>query len=207
MPKFKPLKMNLQCFSDPEFKPESETKETKQDEKPEVKTYDEEYVKALRTESAKYRTKAKDLETSSQTQQQELMNKVFQALGLEPDAEKNFDKLLSEAQTKAQDAEHRANERILNAEVKAQASQLGVKAEKLPYLLKLADISTVEFTDGEPNQEQIKAALDAVIKDFPEIVVQANPTPPRSGVAFNQGTQTENKPKSLGDALKAFYKV
>lgn len=205
MPKIKPLKMNLQCFSDPDSKGEDAAPE--QEQQHQAKTYDEEYVKALRAEAAKYRTKAKETETSTQQQQQELMQKVFTALGLEPDAEKNFDKLLVEAQTKAQEAEQRANQRILNAEVKAQASQLGVKAEKLPYLLKLADLSTVEFTDGEPNADQIKAALDAVIKDFPEIVAQANPTPPRSGVAFNQGTQTDNKAKSLVDALKAYYKV
>lgn len=202
----KRLKMNLQCFSDPNFKPETTPEPQPNNEPtPEVKTYDEDYVKALRAENAKYRTKAKEVETTTQQQQQELMNKVFAALGLEPDPDKNFDKLLSEAQSKAQEAERRANERILNAEVKAQASQLGVKTEKIPYLLKLADLSAVEFNQGEPNQEQIKAALEAVTKDFPEIV--GTTAPPRGGVSFNQGAPQETKPKTLGDALKAHFKL
>jgi hypothetical protein len=168
---------------------------------PQGKTYDEDYVKSLRAEAAKYRTKAKELETSSKQAQQELMNKVFAALGLEPDPNKEFDKLLTEAQTKAQQAEARANERILQAEAKAQAAALGVKAERLPYLLKLADLSGVEFGEnGEPNGEQIKAALNAVISDFPELVSQ--PTPARGGVPFNQPPQPNDLQSQLEKAIR-----
>lgn len=194
----KPLKLNLQMFSEPngeEAAPDQETTE-----QPQAKTYDEEYVKGLRAEAAKYRTKAKEVETSTQQQQQELMQKVFTALGLEPDAEKNFDKLLAESQTKAQEAEQRANQRILNAEVKAQAASLGVKPEKLPYLLKLADLSSIEFADGEPNSEQIKAALDSVVNDFPEIVGQA--VPPRGGVAFSANNQANDLQSQLDKAVQ-----
>jgi hypothetical protein len=198
MPTIKPLKMNLQCFSDPDSKGEETAPE--QEQQSQAKTYDEEYVKGLRAEAAKYRTKAKEVETSTATQQQELMQKVFTALGLEPDPNKNYEQQLTEAQTKAQDAEQRANQRILNAEVKAQAAVLGVKAEKLPYLLKLADLSSVEFNEGEPSQDQIKAVLDAVIKDFPEIA--GTQAPPRTGVAFTGGNNTDAKPKTLVDAIK-----
>lgn len=196
MPQIKPLKLNLQLFSDPE----SEAAPEQEEQQPSSKTYDEEYVKSLRAEAAKYRTKAKEVETSTNQQQQDLMQKVFTALGLEPDAEKNFDKLLSEAQTKAQDAEQRANQRILNAEVKAQAASLGVKPEKLPYLLKLADLSGVEFTDGEPNAEQINSALDAVVNDFPEIVGQT--VPPRGGVAFSANNQVNDLQSQLDKAMQ-----
>jgi hypothetical protein len=165
------------------------------------KTYDEDYVKSLRAEAAKYRTKAKELEASSKQAQQELMGKVFAALGIEPDPNKEFDKLLTEAQTKAQEAEARANARILQAEAKAQAAALGVKAERLPYLLKLADLSNVEFgEDGEPNGEQIKAALSAVISDFPELVSQ--PTPPRAGVPFNHPPQPNDLQSKLEKAIR-----
>jgi hypothetical protein len=144
-------------------------------EQPQTKTYDEDYVKGLRAEAAKYRTKAKEVETSTQTQQQELMKKVFDMFGLEPDPSKNYEQQLTEAQTKAQDAEQRANQRILKAEVKSQATELGIKAERLPYLLKLADLSLVEFTDGEPNAEQITAALETVLNDFPEFKTGSKP--------------------------------
>lgn len=168
-------------------------------EQPQVKTYDEEYVKSLRAEAAKYRTKAKEVETSTQQQQQELMNKVFQALGLEPDPEKNYEQQLTEAQTKAQEAEQRANQRILKAEVKAQASQLGIKAERLPYLLKLADLSQVEFgEDGEPNTEQIQAALEVVLNDFPEFKGEVKPAnvgggsnPPAKATDFKNANKDE----------------
>ncbi|NLL02631.1 MAG: hypothetical protein GX265_06420, partial [Mollicutes bacterium] len=105
--------MDLQLFADPE--PQGDP--TPEPEPQEPKTFDETYVKELRTEAAKYRTKAKELEQQLQTLPGEITGKVLAALGLEPDPQKNFDQQLAEANKKAQEAEKRANERLVRAEV------------------------------------------------------------------------------------------
>lgn len=75
-----------------------------------------------------------------------------------------------EADKKAQAAQEAADQRIIKAELKVQAAELGVEPEKLAYITKLADISGIEVTDGEPDSKAIKKAVEAVIKDLPELV-------------------------------------
>jgi Membrane protein involved in colicin uptake len=75
-----------------------------------------------------------------------------------------------EADKKAQAAQEAADQRIIKAELKVQAAALGVKPEKLAYVTKLADISGIDVTDGEPDAKAIKKAVEAVIKDLPELV-------------------------------------
>jgi len=49
-----------------------------------------------------------------------------------------------EAERKAQEAQAAANRRIIQAEAKAQALALGVRPERLEYVLRLADLSEIE---------------------------------------------------------------
>lgn len=78
------------------------------------------------------------------------------------------------AEKRAQDAVTRANVRVIAAEAKAQAVALGIKPERIRYALRLADLAEVEVgDDGEPDANAIKAALEAVLKDLPELA----PTP------------------------------
>jgi len=75
-----------------------------------------------------------------------------------------------EAERKAQEAQAAAHRRIIQAEAKAQALALGVRPERIEYALRLADLSEVDVgDDGEPDVAAIKAALEKVLNDLPEL--------------------------------------
>lgn len=65
-----------------------------------------------------------------------------------------------------------ANDRAVKAEIKMQAmymaGELGVATSKMPYLLKMADLSNV-VTDGNISEDKLKESLNAVLKDVPEL--------------------------------------
>lgn len=81
-----------------------------------------------------------------------------------------------EARQAAQAAQDKANTRIVRAEAKAQAASLGVKAEKLPYVIKLADLDGIDVDDeGEADIEAIRASVTQVLTDLPELVATPEP--------------------------------
>ena len=47
------------------------------------------------------------------------------------------------------------------------AMTLNINAKTLPYVLKMADFSMVKGTDGKISEDNVKAALEQVIKDVP----------------------------------------
>jgi hypothetical protein len=74
----------------------------------------------------------------------------------------------TEAEAKAAEAEGRANQRVITAEAKVQAKDMGIKTDQIPYLLKLADLSTITIgDDGEPDAKALKQALQTVVAAFP----------------------------------------
>jgi hypothetical protein len=75
-----------------------------------------------------------------------------------------------EAEKKAQQIQQTANQRLIQAEAKVIAAELGVKPNRINYLLKLADLSGVEVgEDGGIDSNAIKDALNTVLADFPEL--------------------------------------
>lgn len=68
-----------------------------------------------------------------------------------------------------------ANQRALNAEVELKATgiatELGVSSAKVPYLLKMADTDKA-VKDGKIDKTKLKDALEAVLKDVPELKIQ-----------------------------------
>ncbi|MCL5291288.1 MAG: DUF4355 domain-containing protein [Actinobacteria bacterium] len=74
------------------------------------------------------------------------------------------------AEKKANDAIDKANQRLLEAEAKIQASALGVKVERLGFVLKLTDLSEIEVDeDGKIDSAVVKAAVEAVLTAVPEL--------------------------------------
>ena len=69
-----------------------------------------------------------------------------------------------------------ANARAIQAETKMQAmamaGELGVSPSKMPYLLKMADLSSV-VKDNAINEEALKESLNNVLKDLPELKTKA----------------------------------
>ena len=49
------------------------------------------------------------------------------------------------------------------------AMTLGINAKTLPYVLKMADFSKAKGTDGKISEDNVKAALEQVLKDVPEL--------------------------------------
>lgn len=74
------------------------------------------------------------------------------------------------AEKSAQEAIAKANAALIKANAQIQASNLGVKSNKLDYVVKMADLTKIEFDDdGNPDEAAIKAAVEQVLKDVPEL--------------------------------------
>lgn len=53
------------------------------------------------------------------------------------------------------------------------AVSLGMDAKTIPYVLKLADLSSVTDKEGKINEEAVKAALNKVLEDVPQLKSEA----------------------------------
>lgn len=73
-----------------------------------------------------------------------------------------------EAEKRAQQAIAQANELIVKASAQIHATALGVKANKLDYVVKMADLKGVAVTDGAVDQVAVKDAIEKVLSDIPE---------------------------------------
>jgi len=62
-----------------------------------------------------------------------------------------------------------AERRAVSAEAKVAALAAGVTGKRLPTFLRLVDLSDVKVDeDGEPDPDQVQAAIDAALKEAPE---------------------------------------
>lgn len=87
-----------------------------------------------------------------------------------------------------------ANKRALNAELELKATgiatELGVSAAKVPYLLKMAD-TTKATKDGKIDKAKLKESLEAVLNDVPELKGQVQDS--NNFGSFRIGADNENK--------------
>jgi hypothetical protein len=82
-----------------------------------------------------------------------------------------------------------------------EAVGLGIDVKTLPYVLKMADLSSVKGQDGKVNQDAVKNALNKVLEDIPQLkpVTGSNQGFQIGGAAGSQN----NKPDDA--ALKAAF--
>ncbi len=80
------------------------------------------------------------------------------------------------AQTQAQ----MQKSKVENAAI-LEAVGMGLDAKTIPYVLKMADLSTAAGQDGKINNETIRSALNKVIEDVPQLKPQ-----PQNGAGFRQ---------------------
>lgn len=103
-------------------------------------------------------------------------------------AQEKVAKLESESQ-KAWDA---ANSTIRTTEAKVMALTAGVKPEKVNYLLKMMDLTSIEVKDGVIDAAAVQEQIDGILKDLPELKGATVPTVvPKGGEDFKGG---DNKP-------------
>lgn len=77
---------------------------------------------------------------------------------------------LTDAEKTAQDAIAQANTRIISSEARVQAVGLGIKPERVDYAVRLADLKAVTVDkDGKVDDAAVKATLEKVLKDLPEL--------------------------------------
>lgn len=79
-----------------------------------------------------------------------------------------------DAEKKATAVVERANQRIVKAEARAVAASSGVAAEKLSYVVRLAELDGVDVDSdtGEPDVDAIQAAISKVLTDIPELAAK-----------------------------------
>ncbi len=73
---------------------------------------------------------------------------------------------LQQQATQAQAAAQQAN---IEKEAMFMAGELGVDLKTMPYVLKLADLSKVADEKGTINKENLKAALNTVLEELPQL--------------------------------------
>lgn len=80
---------------------------------------------------------------------------------------------------------------------------LGVDAKTAPYVIKMADLSSVLGQDGKINQETVKSAIQKVLEDVPGLKPSATQT---SGfVQVGIGATGDNQSQASNDALRAAF--
>ena len=98
-----------------------------------------------------------------------------------------------------------ANTRAIQAEIKLQAmtmaGALGVSASKMPYLLKMADLSDV-VKDGNISEDKLKENLTKVLKDVPELKTTVDNTN-----GFKVGADGGTKPNTSQEELARIFGV
>ena len=80
---------------------------------------------------------------------------------------------------------------------------LGVDVKTAPYVIKMADLSSVLGQDGKINQETVKAAISKVLEDIPGL----KPSQVQAGgfVQVGTGTTGDNQTQADNAALRAAF--
>lgn len=104
-------------------------------------------------------------------------------------------------QTQLAQAQKIAQKAQLDNAATLQAVQLGIEPAKIPFVLKLADMSKVMDEDGKINEENMKTALDNVLKVLPELKPQS-----QQQTGFQIGAPGSNQQQAnQNDQLAAIF--
>ncbi|AUS07419.1 hypothetical protein C1X05_00130 [Laceyella sacchari] len=140
----------------------------------ESKVFNEEYVKSLRAESAKYRTKAKEIKDQFEAFRQNVVSQ----LGISPDGD--FEQQINQWKEKVQQS-------LLKAEVKSIAAELGIVDADAAFTL----MSREGVEIGEDGSVKgVREALDALAQEKPYLIRQQakeeQQPPSKGGQSFQE---------------------
>jgi hypothetical protein len=99
-----------------------------------------------------------------------------------------YEKLQEQLQQKTEYID-KVNQNLKLNEVKMQTLNAGIKPERLNHALKLLDVNTIEFVDGQINSEQLNTSINSLLSEFPELKV--NNVPKSAGTDFSQSKQQD----------------
>ena len=99
---------------------------------------------------------------------------------------------VSMLQKQAMQAQQQAQQAIIERDAYLLSGEIGVDIKTIPYLLKLADLSTAIGEDKKVNKENLKVELNKVLDALPQLKQQAQQTPTgfRFGASGGAGTET-----------------
>lgn len=103
-------------------------------------------------------------------------------------------------QTQAAQAQAAAQQAQIQAAATMAAVGLGIDAKTIPYVLKMADLSTAMGQDGKVNEEALKTALNKVLEDIPALKPQS-----QQSSGFQIGASGGNQTTNNDDALKKAF--
>lgn len=101
----------------------------------------------------------------------------------------------------------KATQRELRAAAKLAAVSLGIPAPRADYAVRMADLSGVEIDDDDgPDSDAIKAAMEQVLKDIPELkpAAQAETAKPGLTVGANNSASAGRIPPKNATQAKQF---
>ena len=137
----------------------------------EVKTFDEDYVRSLRSESAKHRSERNELRKTVEEMDAKLK-------GYEDKSKSEVEKITEEKVKLEQalaDRDREMAEAALKAKVYSEASKLNIVDSEMAYLA--LDISSLDPEDPK----SVSKALTSLLKDKPYLLKSAPPTPGAGG--------------------------
>lgn len=107
-------------------------------------------------------------------------------------------------QTELTETQALAKQVTIEKEAILEAVTLGLDSKTIPYILKLADLSSVMGEDGKINKEDLKNALNKVLEDVPQL----NPSQQQNN-GFQIGNSNQqnnnNNNNATNDELKAAF--
>lgn len=161
----------------------------------EPKTFDEDYVKELRSEAAKYRKQLRELEKGKAAADKRLQEIEDQELS---DKER-LKKQLAESQESVERLQRENRESRLRAEVERLARSAGFAEAAVGDVYRLLDLSNVE--EGDDGFAGLDKMVKQLLKDKPYMVKSNGKTPEidasKAGTA-SQEPDTESLAKRFG---------
>lgn len=107
----------------------------------------------------------------------------------------------AEAEKRAAESTAAANARILKTEARAALADAGVRSERRDYALRMLDLSDISMgDDGEPDPKALKAAVEALLSDIPELKGGGGATQAGADMRGNAG-QPNPETMSMSDYM------
>lgn len=109
---------------------------------------------------------------------------------------------LTTAQNRVAELEKQISDKAVDDALSTAALELGIDAKQLPYVSRLANRDDLLGSDGKPDAEKVKAAINKVLEDVPALKTSANanngfqPVGSKSGDGAGSGEDAEKKLRS-----------
>ncbi len=167
--------------SEPDAQPASTPKT---EAPPEVETFTKEYVQELRSESAKYRTRAQKAEEQIKTHDQESMSEIEKAQSI-----------ATEATAKVTGLENQLTAERTRNSVTLEATRMDFRDPG--DALSLIDVTSLSFDEetGRPTTKSVQGSLKTLVKDKPYLVKESDLSPGSAdgGATGGSGQLTEEE--------------